>query len=51
MYSEQELVTALRRRDPDAFAYLFESYSDKVYRLAAGLLNDMRKPICVELWC
>lgn len=40
MYSEQELVTALRRRDPDAFAYLFENYSDKVYRLAAGLLND-----------
>ena len=40
MYSEQELITALRRRDPDAFTYLFENYSDKVYRLAAGLLED-----------
>ena len=40
MYSEQELIAALRRRDPDAFTFLFESYSDKVYRLAAGLLED-----------
>jgi RNA polymerase sigma-70 factor (ECF subfamily) len=40
MYSEQELIAALRRRDSDAFTFLFDSYSDKVYRLAAGLLED-----------
>ena len=40
MYSEEDLIAALRRRDPDAFTVLFETYSDKVYRLAAGLLKD-----------
>ncbi len=32
-------LDALRRRDPDAFALLFETYSDKIYRLAMGLLE------------
>lgn len=40
MYSEDELLSALRNRDPAAFTYLFESYSDKVFRLAVGLLED-----------
>lgn len=40
MKSEQELISALRRREPDAFTFLFETYSDKIYRLAAGLLED-----------
>jgi RNA polymerase sigma-70 factor (ECF subfamily) len=39
-YSESELITALRQRDADAFAFLFENYSDRIYRLAAGLLGD-----------
>jgi len=38
--NEEELLIALRRRDPDAFTLLFETYSDKVYRLAVGLLED-----------
>ena len=38
--NEEELLTALRRRDPDAFTILFETYSDKVFRLAVGLLED-----------
>ena len=40
MLSEKELVSALRRRDPDAFTILFAAYSDKIYRLAAGMLDD-----------
>jgi RNA polymerase sigma-70 factor (ECF subfamily) len=37
---EQALVAALRRRDPDALSALFASYSDPLYRLAAGILRD-----------
>lgn len=40
MLNEQEMLMALRRRDADAFAILFETYSDKIYRLSAGLLED-----------
>ncbi len=40
MLSEQEMLAALRRRDPAAFSQLFETYSDRVYRLAVGLLED-----------
>ena len=37
---EQTLLAALRRRDPAAFSQLFETHSDKIYRLAVGLLQD-----------
>lgn len=47
MPSEQELVAALRRRDPDAFETLFETYSDKAYRLAVGILEDETEADCV----
>jgi RNA polymerase sigma-70 factor (ECF subfamily) len=40
MHNEQELLSALRNRDADAFAILFETYSDRIYRLAVGLLED-----------
>lgn len=40
MHSDQKLLMALRRRDADAFAVLFELYSDKIFRLALGLLGD-----------
>jgi RNA polymerase sigma-70 factor, ECF subfamily len=40
MLDDSQLLTALRQRDPAAFAQLFEMYSDKVYRLAMGLLED-----------
>ena len=40
MQSEADLIVALRRRDPDAFSFLFDAYSDKIFRLAAGLLGD-----------
>ena len=45
--SEQELVSALRRREPAAFATLFDAYSDKVYRLAVGLLENETEAECV----
>lgn len=35
----QELA-ALRQRDPEALARLFEAHGDRVYRLALGLLGD-----------
>ena len=40
MFDEQELLAALRRRDATAFSQLFEAYSDRVYRLAVGLLEN-----------
>jgi RNA polymerase sigma-70 factor (ECF subfamily) len=40
MLDDNQLLTALRQRDPAAFAQLFELYSDKIYRLALGLLED-----------
>ncbi len=40
MLDEQQLLAALRRRDPAAFSQLFEAYSDKIYRLAVGLLEN-----------
>ena len=40
MLNEQELLSALRRRDPAAFNQLFDTYSDKVYRLAFSQLEN-----------
>jgi len=40
MFTEAELIAALRQRDPKAFSYLFETYSDKIYRLAVRLLQN-----------
>lgn len=42
MYQETgaSLLTDLRNREPDAFAYLFEHYSDKIYRLAISMLKQ-----------
>ena len=40
MVNEQELLIALRRHDAEAFSLLFETYSDKIYRLSVGLLDN-----------
>jgi RNA polymerase sigma-70 factor (ECF subfamily) len=37
---EETLVSALKQRDPEALATLFECYADKIYRLAVGLVHD-----------
>ncbi len=42
MYANDEslLLEALRRRDSEAFAHLFNTFSDKIYRLSISLLKD-----------
>lgn len=42
VYANNEvlLLQALRERDSEAFAYVFERYSDKIYRLSVSLLKD-----------
>lgn len=39
-HDEPMLLQALHQRAPEAFAYLFDTYSDKIYRLALSLLKD-----------
>jgi len=39
MQDDQELLTVLRQGEAAAFEQLFEMYSDKLYRLAFGLLQ------------
>lgn len=36
----QHVVAALKRRDPQALAQVFEQYANKIYRLAVGILHD-----------
>lgn len=40
MPDDSHLIDALKRREPDALATLFEQYADKIYRLALSLLHD-----------
>lgn len=37
---EADLIAALQRRDAAALATLFETYANRIYRLAAGMLRD-----------
>ena len=40
MTESPELLPALKARSPEAFQQLFEIYSDKMFRLAVGMLGD-----------
>lgn len=40
MLAESELIESLRRCEPDSFTRLFETYSDRIYRLSIRFLND-----------
>lgn len=40
MNEPAELLPGLKARSPEAFQQLFEMYSDRMYRLAAGMLED-----------
>ncbi len=40
MADDRTLLPALKNRDSKSFAELFERYSDKLYRVAFGILND-----------
>lgn len=33
-------IEALKRRDPDALAAIFDRYANRIYRLAVGMLHD-----------
>lgn len=35
-----EILARLKQRDPDALALVFDSFANKIYRLALGILND-----------
>ncbi len=37
---DADLLEALRGKDADAFRWLFETYADRIYRLARGLLHS-----------
>ncbi len=38
--AEADLLTALKQRSPQAFSALFDTWSDKLFRLATGILED-----------
>lgn len=40
MQDDAALLARLRQRDPAAFRAVFEAYSDKIYRLAVGILQN-----------
>ncbi len=40
MADEQDVILALKQRDPDALAAVFEQYSNRIYRLGLSLLQD-----------
>ena len=37
---EQVLIAALQQRDPQAFAYTFDQYANKIYRLGLSIVHD-----------
>lgn len=47
MPDDRQLVAALRRRDTDAFATLFNQYADKLYRVAFNILKNDSEAECV----
>jgi len=40
MQDELQLIERLKQRDPDAFAAVFNQHSDRLYRLALGILKN-----------
>jgi len=40
MPDDSQLLLQLRKRSPEAFQILFSTYSDKIYRLAVGILEN-----------
>ncbi len=47
MADDQHLIAALRQRDTDAFAALFNQYADKLYRVAFNILKNDADAECV----
>jgi RNA polymerase sigma factor (sigma-70 family) len=55
-YDERELVTALRRKDDQAFGYLYDHYSGALYTVVkqvvgdAEVSNDVLQETFVNIW-
>jgi RNA polymerase sigma factor (sigma-70 family) len=55
-YDERELVTALRRKDDQAFGYLYDHYSGALYSVVkqivgdAEVCNDVLQETFVNIW-
>jgi RNA polymerase sigma factor (sigma-70 family) len=55
-YEEQELVAALRKKDEQAFSYLYENYSGALYGIIKQIVvdtelsNDVLQETFVNIW-
>jgi len=56
IYDEQELVTALRRKDDQAFGYLYDHYAGALYNVIRQIVgdvevsNDVLQETFVNIW-
>lgn len=56
LYSEPELVTALRRKDDEAFGYLYDHYAGALYNVIRQIVgdldlsNDVLQEAFVNIW-
>jgi RNA polymerase sigma-70 factor (ECF subfamily) len=55
-YNEQELITALKARDDQAFSYLYDHYSGSLYSIILQIVkssetaNDVLQEVFVNIW-
>jgi RNA polymerase sigma factor (sigma-70 family) len=55
-YSEQELITALKARDDQAFSYLYDHYSGSLYSIIHQIVkrpevaNDVLQEVFINIW-
>jgi RNA polymerase sigma factor (sigma-70 family) len=55
-YSEQELITALKSRDDQAFSYLYDHYSGSLYSIILQIVkrpetaSDVLQEVFVNIW-
>lgn len=55
-YSEQELITALKARDDQAFSYLYDHYSGSLYSIILQIVkrpeaaNDVLQEVFINIW-
>jgi RNA polymerase sigma-70 factor (ECF subfamily) len=55
-YSEDELVTALKKRDAMAFSYLYDNYSGSLYTVVCQIVSDMEaandvlQEVFINIW-
>jgi RNA polymerase sigma-70 factor (ECF subfamily) len=55
-YSEEELVTSLKKRDAMAFSYLYDNYSGSLYTVICQIVNDVEaandvlQEVFINIW-